>query len=79
MATTLADIAPDKGAALINQIHTIHMPEQTKQTIYRLLRKPIGLCLAGLPPSSPALAFGACWASTSGLETATAALDACVY
>ena len=78
MATTPAKAAQDKGAGFINQIHTIDRPEQTSQAIYRLLRKPIALCLAGLPPPFPALAGGACWASTSGLQAAAAVLDACV-
>ena len=78
MATTRAETAQDKGATFINQIHTIHRPTQREQTTYRLLRKPIGICLAGLPPPFPALACGTCWASTSGLEAAAAALDACV-
>ena len=78
MATTPAKTAQDKGAGFINQIHTIDRPEQTEQTIYRLLRKPIAFCLAGLPPPFPSLAYGAYWASTSGLEAAVAAPDAYV-
>ena len=80
MATTSAETAQDKGAGFINQIHTIEKPEHTEQTTYRLLRKPIALCLAGLPPPFPSSACGACWASTSELEAAAAAaaLDGCI-
>ena len=78
MATTPTETAQDEGTGFINKLHTIHRPEQTEQTIYRLLCKPIALCLEGLYPPFPALACGAYWASTSGLEAGAAALDACV-
>ena len=75
MATTRVETTHDEGAWLINQICTSKRPEQAKQTIYRLLRKPIGLCLASIPPPFPALACGVGWACTSGLAAAAGCLS----
>ena len=72
-STTPAGATQGKGVGFSNGIHTSDRPEQAKQTIYRLLRKPIGLCLAHLGPPFPQWVSGACWASTPGLAVAPAA------